>query len=119
MSATESESAAFHRYRRRIDYSNAATRNQVIELVRSLGEGVNSIAILGHENQVYIQTAFIGDRDEFGLDFRNGEPRQHYTVNVTSKELVLAAFLSYFDGDNRWRTMVERKRDPHYERLQG
>lgn len=99
--------------------SDDATRNEVIELVQSLGEGANSIAILGHRPQVYIQTAYLADRDEFALDFRDGEPRRHYTVNVPSKETVLSAFLSYYSGDNRWRTMVEWQRDSHYERLQG
>lgn len=36
-------------------------------------------------------------------------------VNLPSREPVLAAFLSYLAGDNRWRTMVEWKRDTHYE----
>ncbi|MEU4342389.1 thioredoxin family protein [Nocardia sp. NPDC023852] len=61
---------------------------------------------------------YLSDRDVFGLDFRNGEPRRHYTVNVPSKATVMDAFLSYFDGDNRWRTMVEWERDSHYEQIQ-
>lgn len=33
-----------------------ATRDLVIDLVESLDEGENSIAILGRENQIYIET---------------------------------------------------------------
>lgn len=96
-----------------------ATRDDVIDLIESLGEGQNSMAILGTEDEVYIQTNYLADRDVFGVDYRNGEPRQHYAATVPTKEVVTGVFLSYFAGDNRWRTAVEWKRDAHYEALQG
>ncbi|MEV3938320.1 hypothetical protein AB0K52_20380 [Glycomyces sp. NPDC049804] len=99
--------------------SHNATRDEVIDLIDSLGQGENSIALLGSAVQVYIQTNYMADTDRFGLDYRAGGPGQHYETTVTSKELVMSAFLSYLAGDNQWRTMVEWKRDTHYEAIQG
>ncbi|MEV6325929.1 hypothetical protein AB0M45_32900 [Nocardia sp. NPDC051787] len=101
-----------------VEIAKEATRDHVIDLIQSLGEGANSIAILGDEDQIYMQTIFLSERNEFALEFRNGEPRQHYTVNIGSKDTVLSAFLSYFERTNRWRTMVEWRRDSHYEEIQ-
>lgn len=97
--------------------SDAATRADVIELIRTLGTGPRSMAILGSADEVYIQTKFLIDHDEFNLDYRDGGPDKHYQVNVPTRDVVEAAFLSYFDGDDRWRTMVAWERDTHYEQL--
>ncbi|MFI6941403.1 hypothetical protein ACIBI4_19175 [Streptomyces sp. NPDC050418] len=89
----------------------------MIDLIESLGKGDHSIAILGSADQVYIQTNYLADRDLFNLDYRDGGPSRHYQVNVPTREIVMAAFLSYLAGDDRWRTMVAWERDTHYEEL--
>lgn len=94
-----------------------ATRDDVIGLIDSLGTGQRSIAILGSADQVYIQTNYLPDGDMFNLDYRDGGPDKHYQVNVPTRDIVMSAFLSYLTGDERWRTMVDWKRDTHYEQL--
>ncbi len=94
-----------------------ATRDDVIDLIDSLGKGQQSMAILGSADEIYIQTNYLADRDMFNLDYRDGGPSQHYQVNVPTRDLVMSAFLSYLAGDDRWRTMVPWERDTHYEQL--
>jgi hypothetical protein len=95
--------------------ADPASREQVLELLESLLHVDKIIAILGHEKQVYISTVFIEETESFSLDFRNGGPHQHYTVLGQSRETVIAAFLSYFDDDDKWKTLVDWQRDSHYE----
>ncbi len=95
--------------------SEDATRDEVVELIESLGDGQHSMAILGTADEVYIQTSYLPGTDEFGLDYRDGDAAHHYAVTVPTNELVLAAFMSYLAGNDRWRTMVAWERDTHYE----
>ncbi|THV30165.1 hypothetical protein [Glycomyces paridis] len=95
--------------------SDNATQGEVVDLIESIGDGEHSMAILGTEDEVYIQTSYVPQIDMYNLDYRDGDAGRHYQVNVPTKELVFAAFTSYLSGNNRWRTMVEWKRDTHYE----
>ncbi|WP_328392932.1 hypothetical protein [Nocardia sp. NBC_00416] len=107
--------------------SATASRDQVADLIRSLGTGRYSIAILGSTNQVYIQTVYLPDnRDsyspgaaEFALEFRDGDAGRHYVTPDTDRDTVLNAFLAYFDQDDRWRTTLDWALDTQYEKLSG
>ena len=99
--------------------TDRADAEQIEALLESLGRVDKTIAILGSEPQTYISTLFFPEDGAFTLEFREGGPARHYTVPGQSREVVIGAFLSYFAGDNRWRTAAEWKRDRHYELVQG
>ncbi|GAA4892571.1 hypothetical protein LX16_1990 [Stackebrandtia albiflava] len=99
--------------------SDDATPAQISTHLESLGRGEHAIAILGTAPQEYIQTCFLPQSDAFSLEFRDGDCHRHYTFTTTSRALLDDAFLSYHAGDNRWKTMVEWRRDPHYETVQA
>ena len=99
--------------------SERADAEQVTALLESLGRVDKTIAILGSSPQTYMSTAFLPEEGSFTLDFRDGGPGRHYSVQGQSREVVIGAFLSYLAGDNRWKTATEWKRDRHYELIQG
>ncbi|MEU8896236.1 hypothetical protein [Nocardia sp. NPDC048505] len=99
--------------------ADPAGKDDVSDLLESLGHVDKTIAILGSEPQVYISTVYLPENDTFSLDFRDGGPSRHYSILGLSRDTVIGAFPSYLAGDNRWKTAVEWERDRHYEEVQG
>lgn len=85
-----------------------ATEVDIADLIDSLGKGPNTIAILSADDDYYIQAISTPDPDpeRFAIEFRDGAP-VNYWADFVHRELVLAAMLSFFRGDSKWRTMFE------------
>lgn len=55
----------------------------------------------------FVQT-HLAEGGLFALEYREGGPERHYEASEPqSLDTVLDVFCSYFNGDDRWRTMVE------------
>lgn len=84
--------------------------DEVLNYLDSLSQNGSLFAILKRERLYYIQT-HIDDEGLFDMEYREGSEERHYHVDLACNRKVMTdAFSSYFNGDNRWRTMLEWRR---------
>ena len=67
-------------------------------------------AVLDKGPHFYIQ-AYVVDSGDLDVGYRDGGPDRAYeSPRPQPRAAVIAAFLSYLHGDNRWRTAFEWRR---------
>ncbi len=81
------------------------TAEQVEAALRALPGGDDSFAILGIDDQTYIQTAG-GGPDGFALEYREGSQTSHYrcTNEHLAVDPVVAAFRDYLSGRSDYKS---------------
>jgi hypothetical protein len=85
---------------------------QIEAALRKLPGGTDSFAILGADDQRYIQTHG-GPADGFVLEYRDGSEDEHYRCSRAGLSLdeVLAAFMSYQRGDGAYQQSLPWQKD--------
>ncbi|WP_026923433.1 hypothetical protein [Glycomyces arizonensis] len=85
--------------------------DEVEAYLDSLKQNGPLFAILKRKRMYYLQ-AHINDEGLFEMEFREGSEDRHYHVDFAcTREVMTDAFSSYFSNDNRWRTLLEWRRE--------
>jgi hypothetical protein len=88
------------------------TSSQIAEELAALPGGIDSFAILSHDEMTYIQAAG-GASERFLLEYQEGSIDQHYrsTSNDLSLSTVTEAFSLYASGDPSWKSLATWERE--------
>lgn len=88
------------------------TPGRVEQVLRTMVEENEQYVSLDRSEQYYVlamPSEFVGEF--WDLEFRDGSAELHYeAADGRPIDEVVDVFLSYLNGDNRWRTRVEWKR---------